>query len=254
MSKRLSRVAKWVGCVALAGAFAKPVMASIDYGDFTAANYQFLQVTEGSVTSTPPLYGAPTVAGNALVFNPVNFGATASNGAVQITDGTLTTKITALAGSTIDQLGVTEAGDYTLAGAPASLGTNVSVAAPIFLQIIQVNGVGINPVNVDANVVFTPDAGSYNLLNNPGSGVIWTGSLNVNIDSALAAAGVSGQATEVIYTMDNDLTAISQAGTIAFIQKKTVGGVIITPSVPEPVSTSWIALSALALLKRRRGC
>jgi hypothetical protein len=47
----------------------------------------------------------------------------------------------------------------------------VSVAAPVFLQIIQINGVGVSPIDVNTNVVFTPDGGNYNLLANgaPGS-------------------------------------------------------------------------------------
>ena len=137
-------------------------------------------------------------------------------------------------------------------GAPPSTGTNVTVAAPVFLQIIQLNGVNVAPIDVHANLVFTPDAGSYNLLDNPRAGQIWSGSLSESVDAALAAAGVSGKATEIIYTMDNDLTAISQTGTVAFIEKKTADGVTITASVPEPMSIGWVSFAALALFKRRQ--
>jgi hypothetical protein len=252
MPGNLLRGAKISAFLILAGALVKPASASIDYGNFFGTNFEYQQVTEGSVTSTPPLYGAPTLTDDSLVFNPTDFGASATNGGVQITDGTLTTTIVALGAATIDQIDVAESGDYTLLGAPPSTGTNVTVAAPVFLQIIQLNGVNVAPIDVHANLVFTPDAGSYNLLDNPGAGQIWSGSLSESVDAALAAAGVSGKATEIIYTMDNDLTAISQTGTVAFIEKKTADGVTITASVPEPMSIGWVSFAALALFKRRQ--
>jgi len=252
MSGNLLRGTKISAFLVLAGALAKPASASIDYGNFFGTNFEYQQVTEGSVTSTPPLYGAPTLTDNSLVFNPTDFGASASNGGVQITDGTLTTTIIGLNGATIDQINVAESGDYTLVGSPASTTTSVSVAAPVFLQVIQLNGVGVSPIDISTNVVFTPDGGSYNLLNDPGAGIIWSGSLAESVDAALAADNITGKATEIIYTMDNDLTAISQTGTIAFIEKKTADGVTITASVPEPVSIGWVSFAALALLKRRQ--
>jgi hypothetical protein len=252
MPGNLTRTAKISASILLAGLFAhRGSAATIDYGNYFGTNFEYQQVTEGSVTSPLPLYGPPTVVDDSLVFNPADFGATGSNGAVQITDGTLTTTIIAQDGATIDQINVNEAGDYTLVGTPASTSTSVSVAAPVFLQIIGINGVGVSPIDVNTNVVFTPDGGDYNLLDNPGAGIQWTGSLAENIDAALAADDVSGKATEVIYTMDNDLTAISQTGTIAFIQKKTADGVVIT-AVPEPVSIGWISFAGLALLRRRK--
>jgi hypothetical protein len=252
MKKSFSRSAKVTASALLICLLGKTASASIDYGNFTGTNFQYVQVTEGSVTSTPPLYGPPIVVGNALVFNPVDFGASASNGGVQITDGTLTTQITALPGSFIDQIQLSEAGDYTLAGAPAAVTTSVSVAAPVFLQIVKLNGVGITPIDVNADAIFTPNGGSYNLLNNAGAGIIWNGALSESIDAAIAAAGQTGRATEVIYTMDNDLTAISQSGTIAFIQKKTNQGVTITTSMPEPASIGMLAFAAVGVLKRRQ--
>src|SRR5580704_12513718 len=164
MFNSLHRAVKVSASLVMVGMFAKTASASIDYGNFFGTNFEYQQVTEGSVTSTPPLYGAPTLTDNSLVFNPTDFGASASNGGVQITDGTLTTTIVALGGATIDQINVAEAGDYTLAGGPAAVTTSVSVAAPVFLQIIQINGVGVSPIDVNTNVVFTPDGGNYNLL------------------------------------------------------------------------------------------
>jgi len=252
MFQNLMRTVKISASIILTGMLAESASAAtIDYGNFTGTNFEYQQVTEGSVTSPLPLYGPPTLTDNSLVFNPADFGATGTNGGVQITDGTLTTTIVALPGSTIDQINVGESGDYTLGGTPASTSTYVTVAAPVFLQIIQINGVGVSPIDVNTNVVFSPDGGSYNLLDDPGAGVIWSGSLSVSIDAALAADDVAGKATEVIYTMDNDLSAFSQTGTVAFIQKKTADGVTIT-AVPEPVSIGWVSFAALALFKRRQ--
>lgn len=247
----ISRPAKPMAAALLLCLLSKSALASINYGNFTGTNFVYNNVTEGSGTSPLPLFGAPIISGNALVFSPANFGATAANGGVQITDGTLTTAITAQAGSYIDQISLTEAGDYTLAGANPSLSTTVSVAAPVFLQIVQLNGVGITPIDVNANAVFTPDAGSYNLLNDAGTGVIWNGALSESIDAAIANAGDTGQATEVLFSMDNDLTAISQTGNVADIKKKTEDGVTIEASVPEPTSVALIAVSVAAVLLMR---
>ena len=58
MPGNLLRGAKISAFLILAGALVKPASASIDYGNFFGTNFEYQQVTEGSVTSTPPLYGA----------------------------------------------------------------------------------------------------------------------------------------------------------------------------------------------------
>ena len=127
------------------------------------------------------------------------------------------------------------AGDYTLVGA-GTVTTSTSVAAPVFLTLTEVNGIGISPTALySGNLVFTPSGGTYDLLNDPGTGVIWNGSLFIDVDAALAAIHIDGRATKIVYHMDNTLTAISEANSIAFIAKKD-GIVRLEVNVPEPAS------------------
>jgi hypothetical protein len=66
--------------------------ASINYGNFSAISVDFLDVTEAanSIGDSAPLFGAPTVAGDSLDFDPVGFSASATGASgVDITDGNL---------------------------------------------------------------------------------------------------------------------------------------------------------------------
>ena len=67
----------------------------------------------------------------AIVFNPANFSATASNGGLQFTDGTLNTLIVANPSQFITTIDVNEYGDYTLAGTGNS-STYASISAPVY--------------------------------------------------------------------------------------------------------------------------
>jgi hypothetical protein len=51
--------------------------------------------------------------------------------------------------------------------------------------------------------------------------------------------------------IDNQLVAVSEAGTVAFIKKKEIGGVAITV-VPSPASLALVGLGGLVAARRRR--
>ena len=162
----------------------------INYGDFIADTVTYEGVTEDSNTDPPPLYGPPTLAGNSLSFAPVSFGSS-SNGAggVDITDGTLTMLISAHPGNAIEVVKLHEAGDYTLIG-PGGAGTYAAVSAAVFVTVLEVAGEDdFSPLHFNANMVFTPSGGDYDLSNDgPGTAVIWEGDLTVDISGILAAA------------------------------------------------------------------
>lgn len=239
-----------ISCATILGG-ARPVAASIDYGNFFGNTVEYEQVTESSATSALPLYGPPVIAGNSLTFSPPDFAATSTNGGPpEITDGHLNTTIVGIGNSVIPDLEISEAGDYTLAGIGTDA-TSVSVAAPVILRITGINGVSVNPIQFATNVIFTPDGGTYTLPGDAGVGVIWTGFVSTSFDSIIASAGLTGHATQVIFDMDNTLTAFSQTGTIAFIQKKVSSDVVLTV-VPEPTSIGLMAMGSLSLLARRR--
>jgi hypothetical protein len=234
-------------------AFAAP----INYLDFVGTNVTYKDVTEDSATDPTPLWGAPTISGDGLNFTPLAaFSASSSGGSPpDITDGKLDTTIVVNdpGVGAIDNILVSERGDYTLAGS-GTIASNTSVAAPVILTLLEINGVGISPTPLySGNLMFSPSGGTYDLVNDPGSGEIWTGSLMIDIDAAMAAINKDGRATKIKYHMDNTLTAFSESGSIAFIAKKD-GIVSLEVNVPEPTSFVLALLGPLGLawvLRRR---
>ena len=162
--------------------------ASINYGDFAGNTVNFLQVTEDSGTDPTPLYGAPSVFGDSLDFNPVSFSATATGAAgSDITDGTLSMMMAANPGHFIDIVKFDEAGDITMIGA-GGVGTYASVTANFNIEIQEVDGVGIGSINLVTPMTFTPSNGDWDLLNDgPGPivGGSWSGMLMVDLTQAL---------------------------------------------------------------------
>jgi hypothetical protein len=227
--------------------------APINYGTFPAVTVVYQNVTEDSSTDATPLFGAPTVVGNALSFNPVSFGAASSNGAApDLTDGTLAAKIQALPGQYITTFSLTEAGDYTLLGS-GTAATTAQVALSLFLRIYAVNGVSLfpGPIGVNVNGVFTPSGGAYYLPGDSGLNKIWTGSVSVDVDALLASHSIPGHATLISIDLDNGLYSASEPGTVSHIKKKDISGVTITV-LPEPASLVLLMLAAMPLLRRRR--
>ena len=210
------------------------VAGPISYGDFVGTTVTFLDVTEDSGTDPPPLYGAPTLAGDSLSFAPVSFNVFSQLGvpALDFTDGTLKTTILASPGNCIIGIRIDEAGDYTLAGW-GTANTEVSVSATMFLSILEVDGVGIAPIFYNGSMAYSPNAnGDFNLIDDPGVGVIWEGSGFIDVAAILARAGINGCATKVLLSVDDTLLAASEDRSIAYIAKKQFG--ITFFPIPEP--------------------
>lgn len=242
------------GCAIFA--YAAPVQAApINYGDFMGNTVNFLQVTEDSGTDPTPLYGSPSVSADTLDFNPVSFNSFASGaGGVDITDGTLSLMMTSKPGHFIDQVLFDEAGDFTLAGF-GGIGTFASVSANFFVEIQEVDGVGIGSILIQTPMVFTPSNGDWDLLNDgPGPLVngAWSGLLLVDLTQALIDNNIPhvNGVTKISVVFDNTLVALSENGTSAFIAKKDVGGIGITV-VPEPATLGLLSLGGVCLLGRR---
>lgn len=239
--------------------FAMPLNgAAINYGTYVGDTVTFVDVTEDSITDPTPLFGAPLAVDDALVFSPTGFGATTSGGGVDITDGLLKMMMVAHAGQHIESIDFSERGDYTLAGVGTAV-TQVSATLQIFVTVLEIDGVAVTPVTLTYGspvTIFTPGPdGSYNLVADGGIGIIWTASVSIDLSGDLAALGIDflGGATKANVSLDNTLLAISQHGSVAFIQKKQFDGVgIIVTTIPEPMTLSMLALGTLALIRRRR--
>ena len=246
ISRRLSLAC---GAILLFTILSQPALAAqINYGTHMGTHVTYVNVTEDSGADEPlPLFGAPTVTGNSIDFNPVGFDAVSANGGSDITDSNLTFMVTAKSGSRISSISFSEIGDTTLAGnvAPGSMETASAVFADGVLDIHEVDFQGINHISVPFSLTFNPSGGTYFLGTDGGGGPIfntqWSGSVTLDIDAILIANGFvippgpidpDGGATKISINLDNTLVAVSQNGTSAIINKKDFGGISIRANVP----------------------
>lgn len=226
----------------------------MNYGDFVGSTVTYTQVTEDSPTDPLPLFGAPTILGNVLDFNPLSFASSSSGGGADLTDGQLLFGVMAQAGNFIDKIMLSEAGDYSLFGV-GTAATAASVALSGQIEVLEIDGVAVGgpPINFAFNGTFAPSGGTYDLVNDPGIGVNWSGGVTIDVTQHLTDNSIpfTVGATKVQINLDNILATSSEASTTALIQKKDFDGFSITV-VPEPASVGLVALGLLALALRRR--
>jgi hypothetical protein len=242
-TRRFAGAAALAICATLVASFSSVAQAaSINYGNFgpVPPGISFLQVSESSGTDSVPLYGPPTPFSAGLNFNPAGFVASALNGSADITDGQLNFTVM---GASINSLSLFEAGDYSLAGI-GTAATQVSAGAIIRATVTQINGVPVSPINL----VPSNASVGFNLLANPGVVQPWSLGTVVNIAGQL---GPNQHATKVDISVNNQMLAISQPGSVAFIAKKEF---IINTNVPEPATAglAGLALCGLGLVARKR--
>ncbi|MEX0641736.1 MAG: PEP-CTERM sorting domain-containing protein [Pirellulales bacterium] len=253
--------------------------AAINYGDFMGTSVNYLMVQEDATTmgDAPPLFGKPTInefpypalpcttaactlPGNTLDFNPVGFAASAAGtgaSGVDVTDGNLAFMVVAKPGQAIKNIKIVEQGDTTLTGIVPlnSMATATFAKMPVFIDIVQVDGVGITPINLSAistpSIIstFSPSGGDFFLGVDGAGGPIfsttWNGQLFVDLEAVLTMKGIQFErgVTKINVDLDNTLTALSEEGTEAVIAKKNF--FTVTVNVPEPAS---IGLAALAMV------
>jgi hypothetical protein len=233
--------------------------APINYGDFMGNTVTYVGVTEDSNSGdAPPLFGAPTVSGDSLDFDPVGFDANATGASgVDVTDGNLKFMVVAKPGFAIENLQLSEAGDTTLAGFGTDA-TFTAVTGTGVLNISMVDGIGINVISVPFAMTFSPSGGTYGLLTDGGGGPLfhtfWSGGVLLDIDSILLAnnVGFNLGATKISVNLDNTLTALSEDGTFSLIAKKEFGGLSITTNIPEPATFALVGIAVLGLVVSRR--
>lgn len=240
-------VVSWLPC--------QPASAFLmNYGDFSGTDVVYLGVTEQNAGPSA-LFGAPAIQGNTLDFDPLNFKAgPVSNGSQQVTGQLSTIIMSNNAAFPLSRIVIDEAGDFTLTGlGPAT--AKVTVAMSAQFAVTEVNGAPIGvPLNGVGTMTFVPASvpnGEWSLPLFAGTGVLWNGHLDIDLDAFLAANSVAGHVTKVEVVMENDLTATSANGGSAFIAKKEFQGLSI--SIPEPSCLGLLmaALVCLCGLRRR---
>jgi hypothetical protein len=253
-----------LACFSLLLVVAAPVSlaAPIPYSDQLGVTVDYVDISEVSLTDPgTALYGAPSIVGDELSFSPGGFGATSSNGGIDFVDGQLNFTICSQDDQTIiDNIMLSEAGDFTLLGA-GTAATYVSVSAPAIITITEVDGGAVpgGSIQLLTNMTFTPvgnlppPGASYNLTTHPGIGLGWSAKLMVDIQQLLIDEQVDFDfgATKVKVAVDNTMFASSEAGTVAFIAKKDFRGFSVTTNVPEP-STCVLGMLGLAMLGNLR--
>lgn len=218
--------------------------ASISYGNFgpDAAGQIFNGVMESSGTDGVPLYGPPQLLANGLDFDPTSFVASASNGTTDTTDGQLNFAVDTVNNTPINSLSLNEGGDFTLVGSGGTAATAVFAGAIIRVTVTEINGLAVTPFTLPTSSASV----GFNLVSNGGVVQPWSLGTTINIAGQLPA-GQSATGIEVV--IDNQLNALSQTGTIAFIAKKDF--TINIPNVPEPTTLAGVGLVSV-LLRRRR--
>lgn len=229
------------------------------YGDFKGTQFTFTNVSEANAGATA-LFRSPSVSGNSLDFNPLSYSASTSNGGTGAAIGNLSFGIVVPKKNSVARISnviLNEFGSTTLTGnvAPGSQATASAVFANGVLDIHRVDFEGINHISVPFSFTFNPSGGTFFLGTDGGGGPLFntsfTGSVTIPVSAILVANGfdASQGATDLSITLSNELHTISELGTSAYMSTLDFG---VVAQNPEPAGFSFLAVAALALLRRRR--
>lgn len=213
-------------------------MGAIVYPNVSGPNVSFTQITEDSVTSTLPLFGAPTLIGDKLMFFPTRFASNSVNDQANTTSGTLKLVANALAANAfIQNITIQEFGDWMLTGTGNA---SANVAGLLTVTDLDTSSVFTAPLTV------TPD-GPFSLPNNSGQ---FQAAAAINLPFDLGA-GTGTKRAQIVF--NNNLQTVAGPGTAAFIQKKVIAGPGVIIVIPEPATMSLLAVGGvLALIRRNR--
>ncbi len=231
-----------VAMIIVAFLLASPATATVIHGNFLGDNFDYLGVQETSSFGDPePLFGAPIIVGDSLVFTPTTFSASAA-GAFDFdqTGAQLQTTIMATGSLFIDFVRIDEFGEIDLSGVgTAATGGVFSMSGVV--TVLETTGGSCVACLIPFVGTFTP-SDLYGLPADLGL-TQFTGSVFVDVASAFP------NATKVFLSFDNDMVVSSETGTTALMEKKPT----IIVSVPEPAAGMLLAGGLVGLALRARG-
>jgi hypothetical protein len=203
--------------------------AGIPWGNTNGSSPGFFSWQNGNNETN--LFGDPLPIGNTLVFFPSNFKAVSTGGTPDSKFDKINVDILADGAQNITEIRIHEIGDYSILGQGASASVvGTLVVTPIISNGVippSFNGLAINPAMPVTS-----------------GGAPWTGNASVTFS---VANGVK----KIHLTLDNILSATSDADSTATIDKKLTQGIIIEV-IPEPATIGMLLCGAPMLLRRRR--
>jgi len=185
----------------------------------------FFDIDETSVTDPTPLFGSPTRFANNVLFYPVNFTSESANGDSDTTQGKLRLRVRAYPGTYLENVVITEYGDYLLTGGGGE-GTQANIGGT--LQLIDESPEHLFPTIIQVPLEVTPTA-PFSLPGDTSGGY-----------QATAEIDLTGyEWTQMYMILTNTLQTTSEdlgeSGTTAFIEKNVLNAPAVSVVViPEP--------------------
>lgn len=217
------------GVLALAGQASAFVFWSVPDG--STANFDF--VGGGSDFG---LFGDPVIVGNTFKFTPQAFRAISNNGNADAVSDRLEVTLIAHVGKEFTGIRVRELGDYSILGSGA-------VFASGLLLVSDINPNGQTHGDPVTDALDTNPAMPLVASNTSG---LWTGEAFIDL-SALPPEWVY-----IKLVLQNNLQAVSAAGSSALIQKKSTDVGIEIEIIPAPAGLGLLGIGGLIAARRRR--
>jgi len=234
---------------------------TFSWGDIVAEDVMFLDVTENndeasSLFAPMPGIGGPIAIGNSLFLDPQGFASQSGNNSADLIDSQLSTVIMAGPGSSIEDIMITELGDYSLGGLQGGQ-ANAQVGAAFFWTILEIDNSAVSLATQATNLILSagsgPNGGIYSRPSDDGTAVIWSGAANIDLGGFLDSLNIAGSATKVRLTFDNTLQTAADDVSTAFIKKKSINiDVGVSTTVPEPTTALLLGLGVVMLPCCRR--